>query len=136
MKLTKSETNVPSRIKIGEENLPAVKFYCESCQEHKKVEIEPLSTDALNINRIWGDIICADCHFVIATISASEAGIYQLVKVAELPSAGDAQYAACDRWFVATEEEPDYDETKQECIFPNMTDKKNVALGKRSGLLF
>ena len=59
--------------------------YCEFCDQRVEVEIEPLKKDALN-DVPWGDIVCATCHFVIATISADEPGVYQFIKVAELPS--------------------------------------------------
>ena len=58
-----------------------VKFCCESCGEQKNVIIDPLKTDELNKPAIWSDIRCAECNFVIATISADEPGIYDIVKV-------------------------------------------------------
>ena len=57
-----------------------VKFYCECCNDHMCVEIEPLQIDKLNESWAWGDIVCSECHFVIATISADEAGVYGFVK--------------------------------------------------------
>jgi hypothetical protein len=55
-----------------------VRFYCEVCDEHKCVLIEPLETDELNKGKPpWGDIVCVECHFVIATISADIPGIYK-----------------------------------------------------------
>lgn len=64
-----------------------IKFYCEICDYHRPVEIEPLQTDDLNKGKPpWGDIVCQECHFVIATISASESGVYQFAKVIEVPS--------------------------------------------------
>jgi hypothetical protein len=60
-----------------------VKFYCEVCDCHQPVEIEPLITDDLNKGKPpWGDIICTKCFFVIATVSASEPGVYRFEKVA------------------------------------------------------
>lgn len=63
----------------------AVKFYCESCEKHSLVNIDPLLIDNLNDDKIaWGDIVCAvkDCHLVIATISTDTPGIYRFVRVA------------------------------------------------------
>ncbi len=48
------------------------------------IEIEPLKTDDLNKGKPpWGDIVCDECHFVIATISANEPGIYQFSRLEE-----------------------------------------------------
>lgn len=66
--------------------LKMVKFYCEVCDCHRPVEIEPLETDDLNKGKPpWGDIICTVCHLVIATVSASEAGVYRFEKFEEVP---------------------------------------------------
>lgn len=56
-----------------------VKFYCEVCGNHTPVEIEHLKKDDLNGDMIWGDIVCTECHFVIATISSNIAGNYSFV---------------------------------------------------------
>lgn len=63
-----------------------VKFYCEYCDKYTPVIIDPfLSTDSLNGESIWGDIICAikGCNSV-TTITADEPGIYEFIKVSEL----------------------------------------------------
>ena len=60
-----------------------IRFYCECCGQSQQVVIEPVQTDELN-TMPWGDIVCAVCHFVIATISADEPGVYVFVKVAEV----------------------------------------------------
>lgn len=57
-----------------------VRFYCRCCGEQRHVIIESLQTDELNDPVIWGDIVCAHCSFVIATISAEEPGVYEIVK--------------------------------------------------------
>ena len=57
-----------------------VKFFCGCCEKHTNVEIEPLKTDELNEPSIWGDIVCSECHFVVVTISADEAGVYRFVR--------------------------------------------------------
>ena len=55
-----------------------VLFYCISCQEHRHVKIESLKADDLNKGKDpWGDIVCENCHLVIATISAKQPGIYE-----------------------------------------------------------
>ena len=56
-----------SIIKVG------LKFYCECCGEHQLVIIEDISKDKLN-KRPWGDVVCRECSFVIATISAKVEG--------------------------------------------------------------
>lgn len=53
------------------------------CGEQRKVIIEPLEPDDLNLIA-WGDIICTECRLVIATISSDESGVYQFVKVTEV----------------------------------------------------
>ena len=67
--------------------MSSVKFYCESCSDDRTVcrpiKIERLSTDKLNRPKIWGDILCAECGFVIATITADEPGLYDFLKVEE-----------------------------------------------------
>jgi len=50
-----------------------IRFYCEVCGDHQEVDIEPLKKDDLNPDP-WGDIVCAVCHFVIATVSADSEG--------------------------------------------------------------
>lgn len=46
-------------------------------------------------------------------------------------------YAACFgySWFIATEDEPEEDEENKQCVFPDMSSRKNVTLGGRSGLI-
>lgn len=65
----------------------SVRFYCDACEKSQLVEIEPLTTDDLNPDKAWGDIVCKVCHLVIATISTNieEQGIYDVVKVGEVP---------------------------------------------------
>jgi len=62
-----------------------IRLYCEQCKEFQPVEIEPVQGDNLN-PMPWGDIICADCHFVIATLVADELGIYSIVKCCQFVS--------------------------------------------------
>ena len=49
-------------------------FYCESCGSAQQVYIEPAQRGALN-NMPWGDIVCKECSFIIATYSAEKEGI-------------------------------------------------------------
>lgn len=58
-------------------------FYCESCGRHMLINIEPMVKDDLNGNVVWGDIVCAVCHFVIATVSVEEEGTYRFVRIEE-----------------------------------------------------
>ena len=55
-----------------------LKFYCKGCSEHQPVIIEPLKFDDLNDNA-WGDIVCKECHVVIATMSSNREGILGFV---------------------------------------------------------
>jgi len=57
-----------------------VRIFCEVCEEDTPLFIEPLQSDDLNGDKIWGDIVCSVCHFVIATISADEPGEYEIVR--------------------------------------------------------
>ena len=61
-----------------------VKFYCDHCEKHREVIIEPLQRDSLNGDAVWGDIICTSCRVIIATITSDEPGIYQFVRVGPL----------------------------------------------------
>jgi hypothetical protein len=58
--------------------MTTIKFFCHACQTFRLVEIEPVTADALNAEP-WGDIVCAICHFMIATISGP-AGVYQMIR--------------------------------------------------------
>lgn len=58
-----------------------VKIYCSSCGKYQPLEIEPMSSDKLNGDSIWGDLLCSVCRLVIATLTVSEAGIYEFRKV-------------------------------------------------------
>ena len=61
-----------------------VRFYCEGCGKYKNVKIEPLETDELNKGKPpWGDIVCVECHLVIATISADVPGTYSFIREGE-----------------------------------------------------
>jgi len=65
--------------------MSTVKFYCDCCERHRPVEIEPSQTDEITRPLIWADIVCTVCRLVIMTITADEPGIYDFVKVGELP---------------------------------------------------
>jgi hypothetical protein len=56
-----------------------IRFYCEFCEEHRPIEIEPLRKDDLNGNVAWGDILCKECHFVIATVTSEVEGVLKLI---------------------------------------------------------
>ena len=60
----------------------AVGFYCVACDDFRDVQIEELKRDALNKGKLpWGDIVCVECHLVIATINANEPGKYEFERV-------------------------------------------------------
>ena len=60
-----------------------IKFYCEDCCDGQPVEIEPFTTDELNPDVAWGDIVCKVCRFVIASVSTDldKQGQYEFVRV-------------------------------------------------------
>jgi len=60
-----------------------IKFYCECCEDGQSVIIEPLTTDELNPDIAWGDIVCKVCHFVIVSISTDldKQGRYEFIRV-------------------------------------------------------
>jgi hypothetical protein len=62
-----------------------VRFYCEFCTRPQPVEIESLTTNELTPNLAWGDVICLECGFVIATISTDldKQGQYEFVRVSD-----------------------------------------------------
>jgi len=55
-------------------------IYCEVCDSHQPLYVEPMSSDDLN-DSIWGDLLCETCRFVIATITVPEAGLYAFHRV-------------------------------------------------------
>lgn len=57
-----------------------LRIYCENCDEATVAKIEPISKDRLNENP-YGDIVCSECHLVLATLSADIEG--EVVFVAE-----------------------------------------------------
>ena len=54
------------------------KFYCECCEVHRSVQIERALMDDKN-EMFWGDIVCEECHFVIATYSEDRQGMLMFV---------------------------------------------------------
>lgn len=61
-----------------------IKIWCEGCGGNVPFELEKLSSDDLNGDAIWGDVVCPNCKLVIATITADEPGLYNLVKIADI----------------------------------------------------
>lgn len=53
-----------------------VKFFCEPCRKAQSVIIEKVTKDKRN-KTPWGDILCKECRFVIATISSEQEGGYE-----------------------------------------------------------
>lgn len=58
-----------------------LKFYCDVCNENREIKSISLETESLNPTP-WGEIVCAVCHFVIATVGADEPGDYVVTRVA------------------------------------------------------
>ncbi len=56
-----------------------VKIYCEVCDTQKPMIIEMSEDKSFPDQGIWGDILCADCYFIIATVSGDEEGSYGIV---------------------------------------------------------
>ena len=59
-----------------------LKFYCEVCKDDREVESISLKIDGLN-PAPWGEIVCAECHFVIVTVSADKPGDYVIMRIAD-----------------------------------------------------
>lgn len=57
-------------------------FYCEVCHTHRAVQAITVASDDLNPEP-WGDIVCSECHFVIATIVAQEPGTYRVERIGD-----------------------------------------------------
>ncbi len=59
---------------------PILKIYCECCDSMQEFIICPLvqHEDCLEYG-YWGDIICKRCNFVIATLSSTEEGEYEIL---------------------------------------------------------
>lgn len=57
------------------------KIYCEVCQETQPLLVERMSKDDLNGDKIWGDLLCSVCHFVIATLEVDEPGSYAFTRL-------------------------------------------------------
>lgn len=50
-----------------------IKFYCEHCGIMQRIKKAYASTDDLN-EVPWDDIVCNECHFVIATFESDKEG--------------------------------------------------------------
>lgn len=61
-----------------------IKIYCDHCESHEPLRIDPMTDDELSGGAIWGDLTCGTCYLVIATITVPEHGVYEFSKVAEL----------------------------------------------------
>jgi len=60
---------------------PLIKIYCDCCDSMQEMIICPLTQDQNCPEQgIWNDIICKKCHFVIATLSSTEEGEYEIRK--------------------------------------------------------
>lgn len=57
-----------------------VRIFCQSCNRMQPLEVERMGADRLNGTRIWGDLLCATCHLVIATLTVPEAGAWEFVR--------------------------------------------------------
>lgn len=57
------------------------KIYCLVCKAYTKMVIEPMVQDMLNKDKIWGDLVCGKCNFVITTIEVDESGTYEFKRV-------------------------------------------------------
>lgn len=58
-----------------------VKIYCEVCNAPKPATIEMTKDVTFSKQGIWGDILCSDCSFVIATVTGEIEGKYELVLI-------------------------------------------------------
>jgi hypothetical protein len=67
---------------------PPVSIYCSTCGKFQVLEIVNMGPWGVNpegsINRNWGDLLCSECHLVIATLSVDIPGVYQFIKVGEI----------------------------------------------------
>jgi len=59
------------------------RIYCKNCAKSQPMLIEPM-TDEKHYKKPWGDLVCRECSFVIATITVDEPGVYEFVKVRDL----------------------------------------------------
>ena len=62
-----------------------VKIYCEVCQRNVELKIDMMESDTLNGDKIWGDLVCAECCLIIASLEVDAPGIYEFVKMKDLP---------------------------------------------------
>ena len=59
-----------------------VSFYCENCKTQRAIQAISVGTDDLT-PKPWGDIVCQECQFVIATIVAQEPGTYRVERTGD-----------------------------------------------------
>ncbi len=57
-------------------------IYCECCGGFKPLTIKMEKDVSFPDQGIWGDILCSDCSFVIASVQGDESGEYEIVKKA------------------------------------------------------
>lgn len=76
-----------------------IKIYCKSCGKGQEFVVEPMKEHVFNNATIaaefrkehnleanvWGNILCKECNFILVALTAGEEGIYDFVKVSELP---------------------------------------------------
>lgn len=62
----------------------SVKIYCESCNADQPMRIDPMRKCENTDDSVWGDICCAKCYLVLATITVPDEGVYAFLKVSDL----------------------------------------------------
>lgn len=62
----------------------SVKIYCDICGSGQGMRIDQMRKDEHNDEKIWGDVCCAKCHLILATITVPDEGVYAFVKVSDL----------------------------------------------------
>jgi len=60
-----------------------MQIYCEICG-NQPARIDPMTSNELNGDKVWGDICCSKCALVICTLTVDDPGIYEFVKVSDL----------------------------------------------------
>ena len=53
-----------------------IKIYCDICKKHVNIFIEPVTRE--NYNVFWGDIVCPECNYIIATLTTDKPGTYRI----------------------------------------------------------
>ena len=64
------------------------RVYCSTCDKFQLLEMVDMGrwgqSPDNQVQHNWGDLLCSECHLVIATLAVDKPGVYRFVKVGEI----------------------------------------------------